>query len=228
MSRRALIVDTDRAALGSTASWLRGANLETTTASSFEEARDLLHDDEFDLLITALRLGPYNGIHLVLLARQRSPAIRAVVTHEVANGALAEEVRGEGTYGLLAKPLSRAGVLRAAGLVADPAVASPTRRWPRVALGSACAARVAEEPARLLDVSYGGVRVEVWGHRRSGTGSVIRLDVLRPAVSVLVRPVWLRPSSSLGSWWWGAEVVESDPRVSVQWRSFVDSLEPSR
>ncbi len=51
----------------------------TTEARSFEFARQLLRERRFDLLITKLRLGEYNGLHLVLHSRMFSPTTASII-----------------------------------------------------------------------------------------------------------------------------------------------------
>ena len=57
-------------------------------ASSFEAARGVLNTAPVDVLLTDLRLGEYNGLHLVLLARSVRPDVAAVVIAPTADGVL--------------------------------------------------------------------------------------------------------------------------------------------
>jgi len=78
-SARALVVDPGRDARARLAAWITAAGYATRTAASFEEARHLLEHGGTDVLVTNLRLGPFNGLHLVITARLIAPAIRAIV-----------------------------------------------------------------------------------------------------------------------------------------------------
>jgi hypothetical protein len=76
----------------------------------------------------------------------------------------------------------------------------------------------------MLDVSYGGVRVELAEPPRAGVGALVRLALVEPSLSVQVRPFWTRESPSPGAWWCGAEIADSDPAGNQNWRTLVDSL----
>ena len=73
-----LIVEDDREALAAWVELLRAAGYAVTGAATFEEARGALTAAP-DLLITEVRLGAYNGLHLVVRARSQSPHTAAIV-----------------------------------------------------------------------------------------------------------------------------------------------------
>jgi len=63
-------------------SLLQAAGYRVSTASAFDEAKQRLATESPDLLITGLRLGPYNGLHLILRSRVDHPEMAAIVmTH---------------------------------------------------------------------------------------------------------------------------------------------------
>lgn len=61
------------------ASHLLAAGFNLTVSRSFQEAKGLLGSGQFALLISVLRLGAYNGLHLALRASAQS-SIPAIVT----------------------------------------------------------------------------------------------------------------------------------------------------
>src|ERR1700730_7857558 len=61
------------------ANLLRGAGYVVVTALGFKEATALVAAGSPDLLVSAIRLGGYNGLHLVLRSRVRHPALRAIL-----------------------------------------------------------------------------------------------------------------------------------------------------
>jgi len=74
-------------------------------ANSFEVARDYLAAGHFSLLITKLRLGAFNGLHLVVQGRARYPDLAAIVlatTPDVGNET--DAVRAGAIY--LVEPVS--------------------------------------------------------------------------------------------------------------------------
>jgi DNA-binding response OmpR family regulator len=65
---RVLIVDDDPAYLAACAAALGAHGHDVVAAGSFGDGRRLLAHAAFDLLIVDVRLGAYNGLHLLVLA----------------------------------------------------------------------------------------------------------------------------------------------------------------
>lgn len=63
-----------------TVSLLAAAGFQVTAAASFEQAKPLLTSDSPAVLLTALRLGMYNGLHLVVRGKALQPRLAALVT----------------------------------------------------------------------------------------------------------------------------------------------------
>jgi DNA-binding NtrC family response regulator len=59
---------------------LTSVGYDTTTVQTFEDARGVLNDGPPDLLIAHLRLGAFNGLHLVLRGRADRPDMSAIIT----------------------------------------------------------------------------------------------------------------------------------------------------
>ncbi len=76
---RILIVDDEPAILDGMASALSGEAREVVACRTFDEARQKLLAEKFDVLLTDVRLGAFNGLQLVILARDRNPEMRIVV-----------------------------------------------------------------------------------------------------------------------------------------------------
>lgn len=79
MPHTILIVDTDTKTLARTAVSLRTAGYDVVTADGFEEGKRLLDSNTPDLLLTAMRLGAFNGLHLVVRGRTLRPTMAAIV-----------------------------------------------------------------------------------------------------------------------------------------------------
>lgn len=62
------------------AAFLEASGYSPTLTDDFEDATALLAAGGFVALITAERLGPHDGLHLVLRARAGRPAVVVVVT----------------------------------------------------------------------------------------------------------------------------------------------------
>ena len=75
------------------------------SAAAFEEAKQLLASESPDLLLTGLRLGPYNGLHLILRSRIDHPDMAAIVMTHVSDPVLEAEAQRQHA-GFLLRPLS--------------------------------------------------------------------------------------------------------------------------
>ena len=78
-SRTVLLVDDERVLLEGLERALSSANVDVIAASNFEDAHHYLRSGRFDVLITDVRLGAFNGLQLAGLARDLNPSIRILV-----------------------------------------------------------------------------------------------------------------------------------------------------
>jgi DNA-binding response OmpR family regulator len=212
-----LIVDDHRVTRLGLAEMLGDAGYSVVTTGSFEEAREILRDDPPDLLIADVRLGSFNGLQLVISGHNRVPAI--VITGYADPVLEAEARRGGADY--LVKPFDpdRLLTIIREKLGTSGQNYSVPRRWRRKPVGG-IAAQVGEQPARIVDVSYGGVKFEI----RPGDNKVpasFRLQ-LPNAVSLQADLVW---KSMLNDQMWvcGAAVWPEESSAR-QWFGFVDTM----
>ena len=113
--RRILIVDDDLSLLQA----LERALAETdgydiVASDSFEDARRTLRSRKFDVLITDVRLGPFNGLQLAILARDLHPDIRLIVISGFDDTVLKSDARRLGAV-FLVKPVTTADLLTLIG-----------------------------------------------------------------------------------------------------------------
>ena len=82
----------------------------------FESARARLSSSTFDLLVTNLRLGEYNGLHLVILVRDAAVKTSAIVYADERDLRLASDVQRAGAFFELAHrlPISLPGYVGSA------------------------------------------------------------------------------------------------------------------
>ncbi|MGH9331647.1 MAG: response regulator, partial [Vicinamibacterales bacterium] len=153
-----LVVEDDDRALAGMLELLREAGHTVTGAATFDAAKGLLELHPYDLLITDIRLRAFNGLQLVRRSRLLHPnmAVILVTAYEDAMLEL-EAARYRAEY--LLKPVKPADLL--AAISRTLAHVKRERRWPRRAVGSGVMVQVGDWPAKLLDVSYGGLRVEM-------------------------------------------------------------------
>ena len=79
MTRKVLIVDQDASVAADVATRIRHGGSTAHTAETFPDAVRLLDAVRPDLLVVGLRLGAYNGLHLLLRARAGHPPVCAIV-----------------------------------------------------------------------------------------------------------------------------------------------------
>jgi two-component system, cell cycle response regulator CpdR len=113
----ALVVEPDVADRMFLVSALTSAGLTVIATDSFTSARAYIRSEPLAALVTDIRLGAYNGLHLALLARHMRPQISVVVTSRVHDQALRRDAQAMGAV-LIVKPMTEgellAGVYRAA------------------------------------------------------------------------------------------------------------------
>jgi DNA-binding NtrC family response regulator len=107
-----LLVDDDRAVLNLVQQWLTGAGYSVVACDRFETAKQRLATAVPDVLITDVRLGAFNGLQLVILAKQAGPQVGAVVMSAYDDPMLRKEAAQSGA-GYLNKPCTRDQVLAA-------------------------------------------------------------------------------------------------------------------
>lgn len=109
-SHRVLVVDDDASLLDAIEAAFREAGEEVVASRSFEEARRILREQSFDVLITDVRLGAFNGLQLAVIAHGLWPSIRVVVFSGFDDPVLRAEAEHMGaTY--LVKPVSSTELL---------------------------------------------------------------------------------------------------------------------
>jgi len=218
MARTILIVEDDEATRVGLLVLLAEAGYRTIGAGTLKEATELLAQQNPDLMIVDVRLGGDNGLQLVAMAIQPIPAI---VTTGFADPILEAEARQFGAD-FMVKPLSPKALFERIERKLSEAAKAPStataRRWPRKQISSAVPALVGDSPARIVDVGYGGVRLEVESDRNVTLPDSFRLT-LSGHISVPVNVVWNRRRGDI--WQYGVAVNEEHQPA---WRQLVDTL----
>jgi DNA-binding NtrC family response regulator len=121
--KQVLIVDDDRAVLSLVEQWLIGAGYRVVACDQYETAKQYLAHTTPDILLTDVRLGAFNGLQLVILAKERVPHTVALVMSAFDDPLLHKEAVHCGA-GYLTKPFTRDQVLIA---LSDAPTSSPVR-----------------------------------------------------------------------------------------------------
>jgi hypothetical protein len=109
-------------------------------------------------------------------------------------------------------------------LAADPEPAQwePRRRWPRKQLPPQLVGTVGAHPVRVIDVGYGGFRLEAPATLPATLSSKFELDLPQFDVRATAVWRWTRPLDGSGNMWCGASITAQEPLVQNTWRAFVD------
>lgn len=196
---------------------LEDAGYETITASTVPTAIKLLSEAHPDLLLVDIRLDEYNGLHLVAV---RPEPIPAIVLTGFADPAIEADARRLGAEFLL-KPISPSVLTSLVRRVlSEGRVGSAIRRWPRKAVMKEVRVDVDDAAARMLDVSYGGVCVEMRRSAGAGPPGAFRMFLPHADMPVPVEVVWSRRRDAT-TWLCGGMVADA---VAASWRMVVDTI----
>lgn len=217
MRELVLVVDDENAIRVGLAAMLTEAGYEAIAVGTIGTALKALAEEQPDLLLASMELEGATGLQLVAASPRPIPAI---VLSSFPDPLLEAEARQLGADYLLT-PIAPAALLRVirSKLDAGAGVFSPARRWERTPLGDGWPVRVDNAPARALDVSYGGLRLEI--ERAPGAWLPLSLQLAMPAVRqpIDVKIVWKRRTGET-TWLCGAAVSEENRA----WRDVVDAV----
>jgi DNA-binding response OmpR family regulator len=218
-----LIVEDNEASRMGLRTLLIRAGYEVASASSFIKGRRAITEQAPDLLITDLRLGEYNGLQLVAAVPLGVPSI--VVTG-YPDSVLAAEAQKLGAH-YVTKPIVPETLLNlieeALTIAAQRQSRGSTRRWDRKPVGDKFSAHVENVQARIVDISYGGVRFEI--ERDQALPASFSLTVADPALSVDVNLVW---ETRRGERYWSCGAQISGNAEAIHgWATLVDGISGS-
>lgn len=221
MSYRILLAEDDRGARRGLAELLRHEGYDVLDVGTLADGLSALDDTSIGLVITDVRLDGYNGLQLLAAGPRPLPAI--VVTG-FPDAALEAEARQFGAEFLL-KPIAPTVLLdvvrrKRFQRPGPPRVHAAARRWVRRPLATRLAARFDRDPARILDVGYGGARLALG---RSGSHVLpftASLTVPDLALSVEMSVVWRKRVDEM-TWVFGTAVADVHQPM---WRGLVDTV----
>jgi DNA-binding response OmpR family regulator len=220
MAAKILIVEDDNANRAGLIQLLRGAGYDAIGAATFEQGRQLLTAERPDLLITDLRLEGFNGLQLIITRLQPIPSI--VITG-FADRILETEAKTLGAD-YLVKPFSPSALLSLVEQKLQPhATFDVERRWARKPVTEGLIAEFDSTRARVVDVSYGGLRLEMQETDERPLPSSFDVTLPSKAVAVRVDLVWQTRTGD-GSWMCGAALAHVDPATVQAWHGLVDAV----
>ena len=214
-----LLVEPDRTIRESIAGLLEQAGYHITTADSVPAALKVMSVSVPNLVIAAVRIHGDNGLQIVAMSPRPSPAI---ILSGSDDSALEVEARRMGAE-FLATPVPDSALLalvermlrhRPMGLHS-----SKERRWARRPAPAGLEVFVDDVAARVVDVSYGGLRIEVASSRPLPLSEPLSLTSRASRLDVNVQVVWA--STDTFPRVYGACVPET---TVPAWSAFVDAL----
>jgi DNA-binding response OmpR family regulator len=219
---RVLLVDDDTATRIGLTELLTDAGYDTRAVATFEEGLRALRSETPDLLIADVRLGAFNGLQLLVSSPRRVPAI--IITG-FADPVLESDARQHGAEYVL-KPVTPSVLLdmvRRRLAQVEESKFDTLRRFDRKQVPGGLPARIDDHPARILDISYGGLRFEI--PRLANIDPPASLNVRLPAADIAVRAdlVWRQPAGD-SAWVCGAAVSQTSLAVAREGRDLVDAV----
>jgi DNA-binding response OmpR family regulator len=213
-----LIVEDHEATRQGLEALLTNAGYDVLSAGTYAEGRRLLAQETPDLLIADLRLGEYNGLQLIAAAPL---AIPSIIVTGFPDLVLQAEARKLGAH-YVTKPIAAEALLT----LIEETIASAakrrwhgsTRRWDRKPVAGRVSAHVEDAQARIVDVSYGGVKFEI--ERDESLPPSFRITVENPALSVDMDLVWETRSGR--HWVCGAAISAGNAAAVHDWAALVD------
>jgi DNA-binding NtrC family response regulator len=109
---RVVIINDDEPQLRAMQEWVSHAGHEVLTFGRFEPAKTYLATAQTDVVVTDVRLGAFNGLHLVMVAKGGHPETTAIVLAGSEDSVLRRDAANLGARFCL-KPIGSEQLLRA-------------------------------------------------------------------------------------------------------------------
>jgi DNA-binding response OmpR family regulator len=216
---RILVLDDDENALSGIVELLRDAEYRVTGAATYDAAKQLLTANAYDLLICDVRLRGFNGLNLVMQSRSEYPDMAVIIISGYDEPLMnLEASRYQATF--VGKPIRPTAFL--ATVAHCLSNVRRERRWPRKRVIGGFRVTAAGKPAAVVDVSYGGLRLEV--PRGTNLAQSFPIELAGIGLQFDVQAVWSGPSENGNSTLCGAALASDQSAAAHTWRAIVDRL----
>lgn len=213
-----LIVDDNGSARDELVRVVQEGGYRTLTASSVPIAMELLAQAQPDLLITEVRVDTYNGLHLVAMAPKPIPAIVVTRYSDRVIEADARRLGAEYLSAPVSPDILRMAITRTLANAAERGVFLPARQEPRRKVVTPVAVTVDNVPARLLDISATGARLELASVPPHGFAASLTVRFPDAGLELQVDVAWKRRKDER-IWLCGVEVPET---ARTDWRQVIE------
>ncbi len=102
----------------------------------------------------------------------------------------------------------------------------PRRRWIRKRLATGVSASISGKPARLVDISYGGFRIEMPDWLDASRADTVAVNVPEFQLQAEATCKWKTRLGTSGPYWCGVALTDDETRAGSRWRAVVDTLQP--
>lgn len=216
---RILVLDDDEHALSGLVELLRDAEYDVLSAISYDAGKGLLADQAFDLLVADVRLRGFNGLNLVKQARTDHPDMAVIIISGYEQQLMELEASRYHAH-FIQKPIRPVEFL--ATVSASLSGVRRQRRWPRKRVLGGFRVIAGGAPAAVVDVSYGGLRLEVPNSASLPKSFAVVLSGI--GLQLEVEPVWSCPSDNSNYTLLGAALASNPTPAADTWRTIVDRL----
>jgi len=219
-SRTALIVSCQARQRDQLERWAAADGYAAEGVSEFRGARLKLEDAPPDLLVTDVKLGAYNGLHLAIWSRGRALKTKTLLIGDP-DPVLQREAQREGAAYLI-PPLDAASFLSAVATLFSSY--HPARRSVRKRV--CFDVTVDGVLASVVDLSYEGLRLEVPEAEGFMLPPVLTIKVPSYDTPWRVNRVWLGRSADAArsALVCGAMLPQTDNETLAAWRRLVDAV----
>ena len=216
-----LIVDPDIDSQRAMVTLLGTGRYQTAVADGFAPAVQLLESARPNLLITVVRLGQFNGLHLVVRGRAGNPRMAALVIDDSRDPVLAHESKKVGATAYLVRPVDSAELLRR---VAGALAGRERRQSRRTTLTASLVVYITARPVRLLDISDSGCRLEFRTGSERLLPAAFWLELPNSGLSLIAERVWSRRVDRSDVWMCGAALFSNNSEMMQRWHQLVETL----
>jgi len=216
---RVLVLDDDEHALSGIVELLRDGGHHVTGAATYDAAKRLLAVSQFDLLISDVRLRSFNGLHLVMQSRSDHPDMAVIIITGYDDPLIDLEAHRYHAA-LVKKPINASEFMKTVNTTL--AAVRRERRWPRKRVVGGFRVTIDGKPAAVVDVSYGGLRLELPEER--ALPDAFDVEVTGIGLHLEVQPVWQHRGGPLAGTVCGATLAAEHTPSARTWRAIVDRL----
>jgi CheY-like chemotaxis protein len=218
LPHRVLVLEDDENALAGIVELLVESGYDVTGASAYEDGKRILSSTSFDLFLTDVRLRSFNGLNLVKKVREDAPDT-AVIIMTGYDEPLMQLEASRYSAGFIKKPIKSRELLDC--VRKSLSTVRRERRWPRKRVLGGFRVTAAGRPAAVVDVSYGGLCLEI--PAVESLPALFDVEVSGLNLHLMVEPVW-SSAKVPGALLCGAALASDATPAARTWREIVDRL----